>query len=590
MSPKKFLTATDILAQFGVDEATIQQLVESGDLKALADRGTWRYRREDIEALVSSGRLHATRELEAVDDIDFDESIGFASESEPSAFADFLELDEDALSGQSTVISSGPLPDNSDLQLSFTEDPAQSSSDVNVIEPGDEIRSDSDIQLRDPAAGVAGPGAVTVPEGDISDSDIVLDSDAVSSSDVELIDEAAGHDSASDVTFFEGDQLSVSSDDLSISDVSDQTGELSSPDDFVDPVEATLAEELLDDAVSDSDVTTSLPDDVAGELAATEEFNAGDFNFGDEAPPRIEDFVFAEETSALADEDDQLDFTADDSGLALEPGESGLPLAAADEDLALDAGDSGLTLDTGDSGLTLEAGDSGLTLDSGDSGLTLDTGDSGLTLELVPDDAEPSPLAAGTQRMEQLVGDDDELDFDSGSGDSAGTRRMAVEEQFEEELAFVDDEDSGQTAVFVTGEESGDDYVGTLSGAIDAGEEVEELEIADDLSAALDDDDVETLGGDEDDILDAEDSAFSDEFSGEMDAEEDDESYLTPSAKSQPREPSWGVFPSVLVVAASLIVGVNAWLMWEGLSTMWTGSEPSGAAASLISTISGMLG
>lgn len=508
MSQKKFLTSSDIVAAYGISEEAIQELVDAGELKALADRGTWKFRREDLEALISSGRLSPTRELPTVDDIDFDETIGFSEESGGDR-VDFLELDEDAMSAGSTVISSSASSLDHDLQLSFTDEPqaAPSSSDVRVFEPGDALVSDSEILVKGTS-------------GEVSAADI-------SSSDVQLVPEQPESESA------DGDQT-----------VFEQT--------------------LIGDA-----------SDIGAEETLFETPEAGDW-----LTEGGEGLNFVESAEGMTTEIPTEEAAVEDQAtLMFEAGDSGL---------TLETGDSGLTLDTGDSGLTLDAGDSGLTLDAGDSGLTLETGDSGLSLEVVPDDLAPAAQVAGTQRMEQLEGVEDELDFDSGSGDSGGTRRLAVEEKFAEEHTFSDDsEDHDQTAVIMVEDESGDgDYVGTLSGAIAAGEDVEDLEISDDLEMGLDDEEVE-FGDAEDAVLDADDEAFSDEFAG---ADDDDESYLQPAAKAAPREPAWGAFTSIMVIAAGLLVGTNAWLMWEGVATMWNGGQTSGPASSLISAIAGILG
>lgn len=502
MSQKKFLTSSDIVAVYGISEEALQELVDAGELKALADRGTWKFRREDLEALISSGRLSPTRDLPTVDDIDFDETIGFSEESGGDR-VDFLELDEDAMSAGSTVISSSVPSLENDLQLSFTDEPQTppSSSDVRVFEPGDALVSDSEILVK----GTSGE----IPAENISSSDVQLVSDEPSF-------EAVSEQAESDQTEFEQTVLGAASD----SSAEETLFETPEADNWL-----TDGSESLDFAESAEQMTTEIP---------------------------------AEE-SAVEDQ----------------------------ATLMFDAADSGLTLETGDSGLTLDTGDSGLTLDAGDSGLTLETGDSGLSLEVVPDDLAPAAPVAGTQRMEQLEQSEEELDFDSGSGDSGGTRRLAVEEKFAEEHTFSDDpEDHDQTAVIMVEDESGDgDYIGTLSGAIAAGEDVEDLEISDDLEMGPGDEEVE-FDDAEDAVLDADDEAFSDEFAGT----DDDESYLQPAAKAAPREPSWGAFTSIMVIAAGLLVGTNAWLMWEGIATMWNGGQTSGPASSLISAIAGILG
>ncbi|MBI1346403.1 helix-turn-helix domain-containing protein [bacterium] len=526
MAQKKFLTTADITDLYGIDDVTVRELVDNGDLKALADRGTWKYRREDIEALITSGRLHPTKELPVVDDIDFDETIGFADESAVmSEQVDFIELDEEALADQATIISSGSPAELDHLQLSFHTEPVESES-----------------------------------------------TDGPSSSDVEVFD--AEETSGSESDFF-------------------QTGS---------SAEVPVAEEAEDPSHSDVTMADLSATDFSSlddlELEAPAE-NATGFDLDME-----EDDAVIDDSEASIMTESELVIPEGESGISFETQDSGLTLASPDSDSDVQmvgspvgtTDDEGMAFDTEDSGLTLDTGDSGLTLDTGDSGLTLDTGDSGLTLDFVSDSDVTIQKAETTQRMQEPGLDSlaDELDFDSESGDSGGTRRLAVDEQFAEEIAFVadDEDDANQTAVLmVDDDDATSDYIGTLSGAIDAGQAVEDLEVVDELDEVLDADDEEFDTAQEEDIIDAEDSAFSDEFEGESAAEDDEDSYLTPAAKSlKPREPSWGAPAALMVIVAGVLMGTNAWLIVEGMMTMWTGAETSGPAASIISSLSGLIG
>jgi len=507
VTQKKFLTTADITELYGIDDATVRELVDNGDLKALADRGTWKYRRDDIETLIKGGLLQPTKELPTVDDIDFDDSIGFGDDgTQVSEQVDFLELDEEALSDQATIISHGGEPGLDELQLSFNAQPetGPSSSDVQVFDPQSDAGSESDW--------LATGSSVDVP---------VADEVGESHSDVAAVDLSAA-------------------DFAQLDEVAPETSD---------------------------------------ETASAEDMDFVDVGTAD-----------AGETSAISD--DALAISDGDSGLTFETQDSGLTLATPGSDAEVES----LASSAIDDALGLDGGDSGLTLETGDSGLTLDTGDSGLTLEVVSDSDVTVPKAEATQRMAQQAASlDEEIDFDSGSGDSGGTRRLAVEEQFAEELSFVDDDeqDTNQTAVImVDDDDATSDYIGTLSGAIDAGQEVEDLEVIDDLDAAVYEEDEEHFDtAHEDDVIEAEDAAFSDEFEGESAAEGDDDSYLTPAAKSfTPREPSWGAPAAMMVIVAGLLVGTNFWLVIEGMMTMWTGAETSGPAASIISTLSGLLG
>ena len=57
MDHKKFLTLAEVASEFGLDEAALQQFVDSGEVRALADRGTWKYRRDELQTLIGSGQI-----------------------------------------------------------------------------------------------------------------------------------------------------------------------------------------------------------------------------------------------------------------------------------------------------------------------------------------------------------------------------------------------------------------------------------------------------------------------------------------------------------------------------------------------------
>src|SRR5579872_4945810 len=102
MEKKRFLTADEVFQLFGVDFDALNQLVAAGEVKALADLGTYKYRSEDFLALVNAGKLtpRVSGEMFQVDakgDIPF---LNVKNEDQGLKFDDevsFLELDEEAL-------------------------------------------------------------------------------------------------------------------------------------------------------------------------------------------------------------------------------------------------------------------------------------------------------------------------------------------------------------------------------------------------------------------------------------------------------------------------------------------------------------
>jgi hypothetical protein len=468
---KKFLTTDEITHGYGIDEDTIQSLVEAGELKALADRGTWKYRRDEIEGLIKSGRLHPTKELPEVDDVEFDDVIGLASDGDASSAADYIELDEDALAEQPTFIH-GAADEKAKL--------SDSESDVNIIfEDHASAMSDSDVRLAgDHRLAGSAPSGLS---GDTSDSDVTTAPDPIA----------------------EGD-----------------TGEL----DVVKPYfPAAPTEEIVLDEVDEE------------EHAELLKARGGEGN---------------QETLAELPTD-----WSDDTGAVFAPPE--------DSGLTLEKDDSGLTLEKDDSGITLDAGDSGITLDAGDSGISLEAGDSGITMSDAPTLSEPVDPLAATEETFGFKLADDESDAD---------RTV---------LAPPND----QTAVIDSMEDSAE-FSPTLSGAIAAGEEVEDLEVSPNLDDVLEaDDDVAEAEFDEE-VLEADDEAFSEEYAATGD---DDEELAAAPGKARAYEPGWGAGVLVLAASAALLVVANSWIAFEGLSTMWTGADPSGPASSLISTLAGLM-
>ncbi|MFZ4471037.1 MAG: hypothetical protein ACOYOZ_17365, partial [Pirellula sp.] len=55
-----------------------------------------------------------------------------------------------------------------------------------------------------------------------------------------------------------------------------------------------------------------------------------------------------------------------------------------------------------------------------------------------------------------------------------------------------------------------------------------------------------------------------------------------------PREPQWGAVAVAPIILASLFMLTTITIVWGGIVTEWTGSEPPGPAGMLISTLAGL--
>jgi hypothetical protein len=509
---KKFLTTDEITADYGIDAATVQALVDTGDLKALADRGTWKYRREDLNALITSGRLQPTKEMPVVDDFDLDEVLGLAKD-EPESEVDYLELDEDALSEQPTIIRGGETsdePERAALEpweeaLGLVPDVAPSAIDeesASVID--EEVDDDSLLGADDAAEEVA---SQRVGDRDAAADDVVGEADDSASDANVVLEPMAGSFSDSDIRLGGVDQLAA-------------------------PASMNLGE-----AGSDSDLS-SLPD-----AAPTEEIPLEEAELVESGEFSVEDEARGQETLA----DMPTDWSEATPGAVFAASED-------DEDMAIDLDpDSGITLDAGDSGITLDAGDSGISLDLG--------GDSGIRL-----------VDSGPKLVDPLGKTENQIDFH-------------LEE--DERRTVIDPMD--QTAVIASLEDSSDQFSPTLSGAIAAGEEVEDLEVSPDLDQDAVSDEIfaeESLDDDEE-IAEAADDDFGEEA---VIGDDDEELVGAVPGKAARREPGWDMVAFLFSLSAALLVSVNVWLAWSGLQTMWDGSEPPGPAASLVTTIGGLGG
>ncbi|MBI3863376.1 MAG: excisionase family DNA-binding protein [Planctomycetia bacterium] len=160
---KKYLSIEEAAEQLGISTSELNRLREKGSIRAFADRGTWKFKEEDVETLGRSREADSNPDVPLMPD--------------ESSVMD----DEDVLGSQATVIRKGGSDDSSDSDVRLIFDDS-----MKVEEPGaapllDD--SDSDVKLAPSAAG-------SNPD---SDSDVKLagsapaGTDAGSDSDVKLV-------------------------------------------------------------------------------------------------------------------------------------------------------------------------------------------------------------------------------------------------------------------------------------------------------------------------------------------------------------------------------------------------------------------
>jgi excisionase family DNA binding protein len=189
---KKYLSIEEAAEQLGIASAELNRLREKGVIRAFADRGTWKFKEEDVEKLGRSRQA------------DSDPDVPLHQPDDEGSGADLLFTDEDALGTQPTIISKKQPDDSgsdSDVRLIFDDSlqvtepkagPPQDDSDSDVklaggaqAAPAKADDSDSDVKLAGTAAGAPAGG---------SDSDVKLVTDEMpakassgSDSDVRLV-------------------------------------------------------------------------------------------------------------------------------------------------------------------------------------------------------------------------------------------------------------------------------------------------------------------------------------------------------------------------------------------------------------------
>ena len=339
MAPnKKYLSLEEAAAQLGIKPDELVRLREKGEVRGFADRGTWKFKADDVAEFRRRRQPDSDPDLQIIDDFSDDDDAGrqptvirkgveAKSDSDVRLASDDSSSRKKALSGSSAELPTINLSDSdSDVRLvEAVGNAAQGSdSDVSLFIPRGNAKSDSDSDVRM----VDSPDPVRRPQSSMnSDSDVRL---STTDSDIRL---ASFSDSDSDV-------------------------KLIGPKSKGGKVD------------SDSDVTL-LPKKKGAMAADLGEMTQ---DMGPSAGARGDsDFNLAgsgKSDSVLLDGDDSSITLAGDSGIQL-AGDSGIQL--------IGGGDSGIRLGAS-SGIRL-GGDSGIRL-ADDSGLQLQRpADSGISLE-----------------------------------------------------------------------------------------------------------------------------------------------------------------------------------------------------------------
>lgn len=576
---KKFLSAEEAVAHFGLDPVQFQQMVDEGELRSLADRGTWKFRRDEIEGLIEEGLLKVLPPADEAQQQTLSFDMPAVDETEPEELS-FLELDEEALTDGATVIKKRSDPEIDDeaptpqeIFLAPEEDAEDTPSRPTLEDSVSDVRLSPETE-DDFGAGIeqltaAAPMAIELPFDSTEDLPVA---ESLSEYEMRLPDAPSPG---------EGSSVIVSKDAANMlesdSDVKVVAGNLADSDSDVALAGVTEASGILLSEAgegvmeSDSDVKVVMGSaDSDSDVALAGVTEASGISLSEASDGLMEsdsDVKIADSGISLENIDSGVTLERIDSGISLEAGDSGITLESssvvkATGDSAIPEDDSGITLDAGDSGLSLgSAAESGISLEAGDSGIAIGGVDSGIRLD--EKTGRPKrPFKPAETELE--IAQFDSHEFDTGS--DAGIDQTA--------MIVLDDDDAASQATLppTKGKKSAG-----LSESFDLGDEVEDLEIVEDFEAgeldveAVDEEaEVEEM----EDVLEASDEVFLDGESSELSDEEVAAASAMRSTVAGPKEPSWGIWAVLPVAACALLLAVNGLILWEGVATMWTGAKP----------------
>ncbi|HET6424514.1 MAG TPA: helix-turn-helix domain-containing protein [Planctomycetaceae bacterium] len=164
MAAKKYLSLEEAAQVLGLRSDEVIRLRERGDLRGFADRGTWKFKSDDVEEAKRRRQPDSNPDVPIID--------------EESSVLD----DDEQLGAQATMVRRGGPGSDSDVRLILGDDfkskpLAGSSAEIPILKGP---KSDSDVRL------VGSPSTISPPMG--SDSDVKLLKPKASDSKIRLSD------------------------------------------------------------------------------------------------------------------------------------------------------------------------------------------------------------------------------------------------------------------------------------------------------------------------------------------------------------------------------------------------------------------
>jgi excisionase family DNA binding protein len=558
---KRYLSLDEAAQKLGIAKDQLVRFREQGDIRGFADRGSWKFREEDVEEFLRSRQTDSSPDFPII----------------PAEDAESVLDDE-----HSDDLSSS----DSDVRLYFD----QSLFDDDEEDLKKLKDSDSDVRL----TGDSGPNLESAaPVDDLSATSMwepsanLTDSD----SDVKLVGSRtdADIDLADLGQSFEDPADSATNFSLADSDSDVRLAE-SSPEDEKDDSGISLFEDLD----SDSDVKLTglddllADDDDSRDARGLQRTDSDIRLMDDDAADVFEDSKTAKLTSIPADDSDLKLIDSAGSRVRREEPDSGITFEPQGSALSLDADESGISLDL-DSGISLEADDSGISLhsfDSGakladDSGISLDASDSGISLDL----ADDSGIS---------LDDDNAMGRTMPMGSVPGAR------------SAMEDSQESTTQFQSPGGRKNQDSVFNLEGMDDDEPKSKKTMAMQPASRkVLDtDDDITDQGEDFSDESYDDDSYAEDEFSDDMgddtyaddefgdgdDSEEESGGFVSPAASGRARsaDVDWGTGTKVMLGIGSLLSVLCGLVGVELVRTMWLWTQTDGTKSAILEMIGGL--
>lgn len=521
---QKYLSLEETAALLRMPTDEVIRLREKGGLRGFADRGTWKFREDDVQQVLRS------RQPDSDPDV-------------PILVPDSAIGADDDVGEQPTVIRKPDLPKTSDSEVTLL-----GGSDVEI----DALDSDSDVKL----AGESGLALTEKNKSSVSDIKIALPDSSLHLDAPEQkpkkpavpqlppID-LSKFDSDSDVALV-GESKPQSDSDVAL--VGGKTDQIT-----IGPLDPSLG--------SDSDVrlvSDPRPSGSDSDVKLVE--------------PQKNQGSGSDSDVALLSEDDQsiaLDFTPDEGeGASVLSDESGIRLTGESSGLLFKSSSGVKLRQDDDESITLDiAGDSGISLDvSSDSGISLESvADSGISLE-------GEGFGGTIPMMDALKEDQDETAFEIPS--------LKDDSEFELSTGGSDDE----TAVFDLEEaEAGldDGEFNVDEGASDDSElseiadfEEDDLDVADDILG--EDDELDDM-----DVFDADEDAFDEGVSPAG------KRFAAPVGAAAPEQEWGGGIFAFLLVSTALLVVVGM-VMFDLVHNIWAWNEPTQISRTLLDSLGGL--